>query len=55
METLNIIVQTKYNETIFKVIRFNDGELKVMTSFPHILSGCISLGGSNVSLPLNSL
>ena len=36
METLNIIAQTAHNETIFKEFRFDDGELKTMTSFPHI-------------------
>ena len=42
METLNIIVQTTHNETISKEFRFSDGELKIMTSFPHITFGGIS-------------
>ena len=33
MQTLNIIVQTTHNKTIFKEFRFGDGELKIMTSF----------------------
>ena len=39
METLNIIVQTMHHETIFKEFRFSDGEIKIMTLFPHITSG----------------
>ena len=42
METVNIIVQTMHNETIFQEFRFGDGALKIMTSFPHITPESIS-------------